>query len=285
MGRQPSPGTGFARATFSCGPRNAGEGLRWRLRPGRHQKGPAHGAHPDRPCRPHHRRQQGARPRHGAEIRRGGADVAILARDAEALDAARRTIEATGKGKVAAFACDVTRPDEIARAYEQVMGALGRVDILVNNAGRSRTGKFLEIDDAVWQEDLDLKLFAAIRLARLVLPQMSERRWGRILNVLAIVAKAPRAGSAPTSVSRAAGMALTKVLAGEGAPHNVLVNALLVGSIVSDQVVRRHRAEGSNETLADYIRARGPASPSAAWARPRNSPISRSSSPPMPAPT
>jgi NAD(P)-dependent dehydrogenase (short-subunit alcohol dehydrogenase family) len=86
---------------------------------------------------------------------------------------------------------------------------------------------------------------------------MSERRWGRILNVLAIVAKAPRAGSAPTSVSRAAGMALTKVLAGEGAPHNVLVNALLVGSIVSDQVVRRHRDEGSNEPLADYIKVRG----------------------------
>ncbi len=56
-------------------------------------------------------------------------------------------------------------------------------------------------------------------------------------------------------------MALTKVLAGEGAPHNVLVNALLVGSIVSDQVVRRHRAEGTNEPLQDYIRARGAAIP------------------------
>jgi len=186
-----------------------------------------------------------------------GADVAILARDPETLAAAGRTIEASARGKVAAFACDVTRPDEIAHAYDGVMSAFGKIDILVNNAGRSRTGNFLEIDDAVWQEDLDLKLFAAIRLARLVLPQMSGRRWGRILNVLAIVAKAPRAGSAPTSVSRAAGMALTKVLAGEGAPHNVLVNALLVGSIVSDQVVRRHRESGTNEPFADYVKARG----------------------------
>jgi 3-oxoacyl-[acyl-carrier protein] reductase len=186
-----------------------------------------------------------------------GADVAILARREDVLAAARRTIAATAKGKVAAFACDVTRPDDIARAFDGVMGAFGKVDILVNNAGASRTGKFLDISDAVWQEDLDLKLFAAIRLARLVLPQMSERRWGRIVNVLAVVAKAPRAGSAPTSVSRAAGMALTKVLAGEGAPHNVLVNALLVGLIVSDQVVRRHRAEGTNAALADYIKERG----------------------------
>jgi NAD(P)-dependent dehydrogenase (short-subunit alcohol dehydrogenase family) len=64
---------------------------------------------------------------------------------------------------------------------------------------------------------------------------MKERRWGRIINVLNVGAKAPRAGSAPTSVTRAAGMALTKVLANEGGPHNILANALLVGIIDSDQ--------------------------------------------------
>jgi 3-oxoacyl-[acyl-carrier protein] reductase len=62
--------------------------------------------------------------------------------------------------------------------------------------------------------------------------------------VLNIGAKAPRAASAPTSVSRAAGMALTKVLAGEGAAHNILVNALLVGRIESDQWVRRAHQQG-----------------------------------------
>src|SRR3712207_7797341 len=52
--------------------------------------------------------------------------------------------------------------------------ALGRVDILVNNAGTSQRGPFLNIDDALWQNDLDLKLFAAIRLARLAMPGRSE---------------------------------------------------------------------------------------------------------------
>jgi NAD(P)-dependent dehydrogenase (short-subunit alcohol dehydrogenase family) len=61
--------------------------------------------------------------------------------------------------------------------------------------------------------------------------------------VLNTGAKAPPAGGAPTAVSRAAGMALTKVLAGEGAPHGILVNALLVGIIESDQWVRRHAAD------------------------------------------
>ena len=117
---------------------------------------------------------------------------------------------------------------------------LGGVDILVNNAGTARTMAFENITDEAWQEDLDLKLFAAIRFSRLVWPGMKARKWGRIINVLNTYAKAPAASSAPTSVSRAAGMALTKVMANEGGEHNILVNAMLVGLIMSDQWVQRH---------------------------------------------
>jgi 3-oxoacyl-[acyl-carrier protein] reductase len=186
-----------------------------------------------------------------------GADVAIIARNPETLEAARALIGRTARGALAAFPCDVAQADTIKAAYDAVISTFGNVDILVNNAGTSKTGKFEDIADATWQADLDLKLFAAIRFARLVLPQMRARRWGRIINVLATAAKAPRAMSAPTSVSRAAGMALTKVLASECAPDNVLVNALLVGRIVSDQIVRRHRAEGANVPLAQYVREHG----------------------------
>jgi 3-oxoacyl-[acyl-carrier protein] reductase len=173
-----------------------------------------------------------------------GADVAILARGREALDRAEQTMIGIARGRIAAVACDVAQAEAVRRGYDQVMGLFGRVDILVNNAGTSRTGAFAEITDAVWQEDFELKLFAAIRLTRLVWPQMVERRWGRVINVLNIGAKAPRPASAPTAVTRAAGMALTKVLAGEGAPHNVLVNAMLVGQIESDQWQRRADAAG-----------------------------------------
>jgi NAD(P)-dependent dehydrogenase (short-subunit alcohol dehydrogenase family) len=168
-----------------------------------------------------------------------GADVAIVARGREALDAAVKSIRSGAKGRVVAVPGDVGKPDDIRRAYDEAMKGFGRIDILVNNAGTSRNGAFETITDDVWQDDFDLKLFAAIRLARLVWPQMKERRWGRVINVLNIGAKAPRAGSAPTSVTRAAGMALTKVLANEGAPHNILVNALLVGLIEADQHVQR----------------------------------------------
>jgi 3-oxoacyl-[acyl-carrier protein] reductase len=91
-------------------------------------------------------------------------------------------------------------------------------------------------------------------LIRLISPQMKERRWGRIINVLNIGAKAPRANSMPTSVSRAAGLAMTKALSQEFAPFNVLVNAMLVGLIEADQHVQA--AKRQNIPLADYIKAR-----------------------------
>jgi 3-oxoacyl-[acyl-carrier protein] reductase len=181
-----------------------------------------------------------------------GADVAMVARDPEKLEEARLEVSRTAKGRVAVFSCDVKKPDAIAATYSEVMSAFGRVDILVNNAGVSQTGPFMSITDEVWQGDLDLKLFAAIRLTRHAWPQMVERRWGRVINVLNTGAKAPKASSAPTSVSRAAGMALTKVLAGEGAPHNILVNSLHVGLIESDQWQRKF-AESGQGTYEDYL--------------------------------
>ena len=181
-----------------------------------------------------------------------GADVAIVARRPEVLEQARAEIAALGGGRAHAVAADIATADGVGAAYESTMRAFGKVDILVNNAGIACTAPFETVTDEVWQADLDLKLFAAIRAARQVLPQMKERRWGRIINVLNTGAKAPRAGSAPTSVSRAAGMALTKVLAGEGAPHNVLVNALLVGLIDSDQWVRRHASQSPDMPYADF---------------------------------
>jgi NAD(P)-dependent dehydrogenase (short-subunit alcohol dehydrogenase family) len=195
-----------------------------------------------------------------------GADVVILARGREALEGAAKAIGATGGGRVVAIQGDVAAPADIQRAYGEAMQAFGKVDIVVNNAGESRTGPFMEITDELWREDFDQKLFAAIRLTRLVWPQMKERRWGRIINVLNIGAKAPRPGSAPTSVTRAAGMALTKVLAGEGAPHNVLVNALLVGLIEADQHVRRAAQTGVD--LKDYMDARGKEIPLGRMGRP-----------------
>lgn len=175
-----------------------------------------------------------------------GAHVVIAARNRAGLEKAEQAICATGAGRVTAVTCDVSTAAGITALHEQACAAAGSatIDIVVNNAGVSAAKPFLDSSDEAWQADLDLKLFAAIRLNRLVWPAMKAQRWGRIIQVLNTHAKAPAAASMPTSVSRAAGMALTKALSAEGAPDNILVNALLVGRIESDQWVRRAEASG-----------------------------------------
>jgi 3-oxoacyl-[acyl-carrier protein] reductase len=187
-----------------------------------------------------------------------GADVAIVARRPDVLAEAKAHIAQAAPGrKVITVAGDVSRAEEVSKVWDKALGGLGKVDILVNNAGASSTGAFESITDAQWQSDFELKLFAAVRLARLALPGMKERRWGRVINVLNTGAKVPLPGGAPTAVTRAAGMALTKVLAGEFAPHNVLVNALCTGILVTEQWEKRHRNRAADKPFEQFVAEQG----------------------------
>lgn len=191
------------------------------------------------------------------EFAASGANVAILARNPDGLAEAKAAASEGASGRVETFQCDVAKADDINRTFAAVVGTFGKVDIVINNAGLSRAMPSTQITDEIWHEDLELKLFAAIRFARLAWPGMQERKWGRIINVLNTGAKAPRANGAPTAVSRAAGMALMKVLANEGAPHGILVNGMLVGQIVSDQIARRFTAERPNMSFDEFVAKAG----------------------------
>jgi NAD(P)-dependent dehydrogenase (short-subunit alcohol dehydrogenase family) len=174
---------------------------------------------------------------------REGARVALCARGAERLESTAAALREAG-GEVLAQVADVSRPEEVDRFVEAVVGRWGRVDALVNNAGTAAARPFAEVDDAAWEADLQLKLFAAVRTSRRVLPLLREAGGGSIVNVLAVGAKAPGANSMPSSVSRAAGMALTKALSKELGPVGIRVNAVLVGLIESSQWERQAAAAG-----------------------------------------
>ncbi len=171
-----------------------------------------------------------------------GARVALCARREEPL---RQVAERLG-GDALAVRADVSRVDELERFVAAAAERFGRVDALVNNAGRSAAGALEDVSDEEWQADLELKLFAAVRGSRLALDPLRERG-GAIVNVLNIGAKSPEARSLPTSVSRAAGLALTKALSKELGPDGIRVNAVLVGFVESGQW--RRRAEASGEPL------------------------------------
>jgi 3-oxoacyl-[acyl-carrier protein] reductase len=182
-----------------------------------------------------------------------GADVVIASRtEAELRSALDEILDGTGrKGRY--VVADVRKRADVARLARTALEQMGKVDILVNNAGTNKPQPIDAISDEVWDEVIEINLTSVMALTRALAPQMKERRWGRIINVLNIGAKAPRGGSAPTSITRAAGMALTKVLSHEGAPHNVLVNAMLVGFIEADQHVQAAARLGV--PYAEYVDA------------------------------
>jgi NAD(P)-dependent dehydrogenase (short-subunit alcohol dehydrogenase family) len=187
-----------------------------------------------------------------------GAKVAIIARRQEPINEAVSEIsKLSGDGSIMGISCDVTDADSVSSMHSQVTKEFGGTDILVNNAGQAAGKPFPLISDEEWQADLDLKLMAAIRLSRLVWQNMESQKWGRIINLLNVFAKTPDANTAPTSISRAAGMALTKVLSAEGAPNNILVNALLIGSIKSDQIVRRYNDLNPEESFDEFVAKAG----------------------------
>ena len=174
---------------------------------------------------------------------REGARVAICARRKEPLEHAAEEIRRSTGGEVLARVADVTRPAEVEAFVAATVAQFGGIDILVNNAGTSAAAAFEQVDDRAWQADLDLKLMAAIRFCRLVIPHMRRRGGGRIINVTTVGGKAPAARALPTTVTRAAGINLTKALANEHAADKILVNTICLGLVKSAQWERRAKGE------------------------------------------
>ena len=176
-------------------------------------------------------------------LAREGAQVVIAARGRELLDQTAAEIKATG-GRALAVQADVSKAEDCERIVQDAIAAFKRLDILANNAGTSATGEFESVTDAVWRADFELKLFAAIRLSRFAIPYMKAQGGGRIVNITNIGAKQPRAKSMPTTVTRAAGLAFTKALSKEFAPHNILVNTVCIGKVRAGQHERAAAKRG-----------------------------------------
>ena len=176
-----------------------------------------------------------------------GAKVVICARRPDVLDKAADAIRGATGGEVMAVPTDVTSPDQLKSLFDKIIATHGRIDILVNNAGTSAAGYFQYVTDETWQADLDLKLFGAIRCSRMAIPHMKAQGGGRIINITTPSGKTPGPSSVPTSVSRAAGIALTKALSKDYAPDNILVNTVCIGLIKSVQHERRWQQQHAQD--------------------------------------
>lgn len=186
-----------------------------------------------------------------------GARVAICARRPDHLNAAAEEIRAATGADVLALQADVTSADDCARLIDETTAHFGGLDILVNNAGASAAARLMDIDDDAWQSDFNLKVMAAVRLCRASVPHLAARGGGSIVQASIGGGKAPPAGQLPTSLTRAAGLNLTKSLAHELAPQNIRVNAICIGLLKSAQWDRRAGNKPVDE-LYDQLAARVP---------------------------
>jgi NAD(P)-dependent dehydrogenase (short-subunit alcohol dehydrogenase family) len=168
-----------------------------------------------------------------------GARVVICGRRGDYLAQVATELSNETGGDVHAVQADVSVAADCARLMDETVAALAGLDILVNNAGASAAASLMDVDDDAWQADFDLKVMAAVRLCRAALPHLRASGGGSIVNAAIGGGKAPNAKQLPTSLTRAAGLNLTKSLSAEFAPDNIRVNAICIGLLKSAQWDRR----------------------------------------------
>jgi len=150
-----------------------------------------------------------------------GVNTVICGRREDYLKDVAADIERESGGKVLPVRADVSVAEDCANLVSQAAAAFGGIDILINNAGASAAAGFESVSDDEWQTDIDLKIMGAVRMIRGALPYMKKAGGGSIVNATIGGGKAPVAARLPTSVSRAAGINLTKSLANEFASDNI----------------------------------------------------------------
>jgi 3-oxoacyl-[acyl-carrier protein] reductase len=199
-----------------------------------------------------------------------GAEVCVVARDADALEKAAEEIRLVATGEILAVQGDVRDADLFDRVLGRLPPRWGGVDILVNNAGGPPPGSFLDHDGAAWTAALEQSFLAAVRGTKAVVPGMKQRNWGRIVSVASTVALEPTPGMVLSASVRGALVAFSKAIAIELAPHAITSNIVYPAAVHTERTeffVRR-AAEREGRPYDDVLAQRTAAIPARRFATP-----------------
>ena len=180
-----------------------------------------------------------------------GCHVAISGRTQADLDESVKNIGAQERGRVISFCGDMNVKEDCEKFLAAAVGEFGGVDILVNNVGGSDPKPLLETTDEDWLKVFEFNLFNAVRLSRLLIPEMKKRGGGSILNIASIAGR--ESGSAMTyNSSKAAMISFSKALAQQVAKDNIRVNSLAPGSVLFPGGVWERRIAESPDGLKSW---------------------------------
>lgn len=187
-----------------------------------------------------------------------GCRVAICGRNRGKLDRARQEVEDAGGGvRVGAYPVDLTRPEDIESLVARTTADLGPVAILVTNSGGPRPGTFDDATDPLWVEAYHLTFLSAVRLIRLVLPEMKAAGWGRIVNFASRALREPIENLILSNAVRLAVAGMAKTLATEVAPWGITVNNVGPGPTGTDRALELAAARARKKGIdpADELAA------------------------------
>jgi len=185
-----------------------------------------------------------------------GANVVMCARNETQLLKTAEEISAESGGAIVPVKADLDSGGDIARLVEKTLDSFGHIDILVNNTGGPPAGRFEDITPGEWTRSVNSLLMSVQRTCSLVIPQMRQRRWGRIINMTSIAAKQPMERMVLSNTMRSGILGLTKTLSNDLARDNILVNSVCPGWTLTDRVeeLATSKATDSRSTGEDIIR-------------------------------
>ena len=187
-----------------------------------------------------------------------GAHLALNARERARLDAAADRLKSKYDTEIATFACDVTNRSKVEEMVNAVEG-VAQIDILVNNAGIHKSASFMDYSFEDFRNIVDVNLYSVFHVSQATLPKMIERQAGRIINIASSAGKWGSRNQSAYNASKHAVVGVTRCLALEMAPHNILTNAIcpwIVETDLADSFMREHSAAAglSVDAFTDAIK-------------------------------
>jgi 3-oxoacyl-[acyl-carrier protein] reductase len=183
-----------------------------------------------------------------------GCRVCICARGKDGLEQARKELHRLeGPQAVIPVVADVSTPEGADKVVNTTVEAFGGVDILVNNVGTAKGGEILDTPDSIWQEAFDQTLYPAIRMSRLVVPHMRQRKGGTIVMIASIWGR-ESGGRMTYNAVKAAEISLAKSLAQQLAKDGIRVNSVAPGSILFPGGSWDKRQQADPAGIAEFIR-------------------------------
>jgi len=186
-------------------------------------------------------------------LAREGASVTVAGPVAEELQETATQVRQLGRPALAVLA-DVSREDQVNALAEQARRSFGRIDVLINNAGIiGPTALAVLISREQWDEVLTVNLTGAFLCSKAVLPEMIERKSGKIINIASVAGKIAYPLRSPYAVSKWGLIGLTLTLAKEMGRYNIQVNAVCPGPVQGPrmQQIIRKRAQELNQSVEE----------------------------------